>query len=117
MCQSTIQATEFVWLDYDHITYTMDCVGLFYCIFMAKNKRYQVRLDTGDVFAIRNRNISPELVELPKESIEVATKKIRKAGMTDQAHEDALMELLENLFRSSPSMDHIKFEEFAAGFL
>jgi len=83
---------------------------------MAKSKRYQVRLDTGDVFAIRNRNISPELVELPKEALEVGIKNIRKAGMTSQAQEDALVELMEKLFRSSPSMDHIKFGEFAAGF-
>jgi len=83
---------------------------------MAKNRRYQVRLDTGDVFAIRKRNISPEVVELPKEAIEVATKKIKKAGITGKAEEDALIELMDKLFRSSPSMDHIKFGEFAAGF-
>jgi len=83
---------------------------------MAKNRRYQVRLDTGDVFAIRKRNISPEIVELPSEAIEVATKKIREAGITDKAQEDALIELMDKLFRSSPSMDNNKFGEFAAGF-
>jgi len=83
---------------------------------MAQNRRYQVRLDTGDVFAIRKRNISPEAVELPKEAIEVAMEKIRNAGITDKAQEEALMELMDKLFRSSPSMDHIKFGEFAAGF-
>jgi len=83
---------------------------------MAQNRRYQVRLDTGDVFAIRKRNISPEAVELPKEAIEIATKKIKKAGLTDKAQEKALLELMDKLFRSSPSMDHIKFGEFSAGF-
>jgi len=83
---------------------------------MPKNRRYQVRLDTGDIFAIRERNISSESVNLPKEAIEIAMGKIRKAGITGKAQEDALVELMERLFRCSPVTDHNKFGEFAAGF-
>jgi len=90
--------------------------GLCGTILLVRNGRYQVRLDTGDVFAVRKRNISPEDAELPKEAIEVAIEKIKTAGIADKAQEDALIELMDRLFRSSPSMDHIKFGEFAAGF-
>jgi len=85
-------------------------------LYIASERRYQVRLDTSDLFAIRERNISPDLAELPKEAIEIAKKKVRKAGITDQAQQDALVQLMDKLFRRSPVMDHSKFGEFAAGY-
>jgi len=84
---------------------------------MVKQRRYQVRLDTGDVFAIRRRNITGEMVEVPSEAIEVAKKKIREAGIVSQEKENTLVELMGKLFRSTPNMeDHRKFGEFAAGY-
>jgi len=83
---------------------------------MAKERRYQVQLDTGDVFAIRSRNISPEVVELPIEAVEAGKKKLKEVGKESQADEASFSLLLEDLYRSSPDTDHVKIGEFAAGY-
>jgi len=87
---------------------------------MGKERRYQVRLDTGDVFAIRPRNISPEIIEVPKEALEAGTKKMMEASGSEevsQEDKEALSDLIVKLMRNTPTVEHKKLGEFAAGYL
>jgi len=82
-------------------------------MYMPAERRYQVRLDTGDVIAIKQRNVAPDLLDIAKE---VAKKKLKEAGIVSPADEATLSELLIKLSRDSNTTP-AKVGEFAAGFL
>jgi len=91
-------------------------------MYMPAERRYQVRLDTGDVIAIKQRNVAPEKVQaishdgLMDIAMEVAKKKLKEAGIVSPAEEATLSELLIKLSRDSNTTP-AKVGEFAAGFL
>jgi len=91
-------------------------------MYMPAERRYQVRLDTGDVIAIKQRNVALEKVQpnsydgLLNIAREVATKKLREAGIVSPADEATLSELIIKLSGDS-STTPAKLGEFAAGFL
>jgi len=86
-------------------------------VHMGKERRYQVRLDSGEVFAIRPRNISPEIVEAPKAAVEAGQKRLTDAGNLSQVDKEALSDLILKLMRNSPTIEYRKLGEFAAGYL
>merc|ERR1712130_264723 len=79
-------------------------------------RRYQVRLDTNDVIAIKQRNVAPEHGDAPKDSSSEAAKKKKSKGGS-KADEDALSELMTKLMQDIPEADPGKLGEFAAGYL
>jgi len=103
-----------------HITY--NGVSGSVVMFMPAERRYQVRLDTGDVIAIKQRNVALEKVQAISEdglleiATEVAKKKLREAGIVSPADEANLSELLIKLSGDSNTTP-AKLGEFAAGFL
>jgi len=91
-------------------------------IYMPKDRRYQVRLDTGDVIAIKQRNVELEKVQPSVDELsaamEVAMKKLNQAGTVAPADEASLSALLQQLVKDSPKpTDPAKLGGFAAGFL
>lgn len=91
-------------------------------LYMPAERRYQVRLDSGDVIAIKQRNVELEKVqEVSSEDLEAAKqvtlKKLREAGNVTPAEEAALSDLLLKLIGDSSKVDPVKLGEFAAGFL
>jgi len=91
-------------------------------MYMPAERRYQVRLDTGDVIAIKQRNVALEKVhDISRGSLldiarEVAKKKLKEAGIDSPADEATLTELLVKLSGNS-STTPTKLGEFAAGFI
>lgn len=88
-------------------------------LYMPAERRYQVRLDTGDVIAIKQRNV--EIFNaVPSEdmnaAMEVAMKKLREGGTVSAADEATLSDLLVKLIEESSKIDPVKLGQFAAGF-
>jgi len=83
-------------------------------LYVPSERRYQVRLDTNDVIAIKQRNVAPEHGEAPKGADEAANKKKKKGG---KAQPDQLSELMSKLMADNPNADPGKLGEFAAGYL
>merc|ERR1719397_464882 len=91
-------------------------------IYMPKDRRYQVRLDTGDIIAIKQRNVELEKVQPSVDELstamEVAMKKLNQVGTVTPADEVTLSALLHQLVKdSSTSPNPEKLGGFAAGFL
>jgi len=84
-------------------------------LYVPSERRYQVRLDTNDVIAIKQRNVAPEHGEAPKGANEESKKKKRPAGKETDA--EKLSELMSKLMADNPSADPGKLGEFAAGYL
>jgi len=88
-------------------------------LYMPNERRYQVRLDTGDVIAIKQRNVEV-FKAVPTEDLnaamEVAMKKLREGGDVSAADEATLSDLLGKLIEESSKMDPVKLGQFAAGF-
>jgi len=85
-------------------------------LYVPSERRYQVRLDTNDVIAIKQRNVAPENGDAPKDTSSDASKKKKNKGgsKTDEA---ALSELMTKLMQDNPDADPGKLGEFAAGYL
>jgi len=83
-------------------------------LYVPSERRYQVRLDTNDVIAIKQRNVAPEHGEAPKGANDEASKKKKKGEKADQ---DQLSELMSKLMQDNPDADPGKLGEFAAGYL
>jgi len=103
-----------------HIDYNGVCGSVV--IYMPKDRRYQVRLDTGDVIAIKQRNVELEKVQPSVDILsaakDVAMKKLNNVGTVTPADEAMLSALLQQLIKDSPtSTDPVKLGGFAAGFL
>merc|ERR1719350_896636 len=61
--------------------------GLGGTIVIFNEKRYQVELDNGELFAIRAENLFPWDVEVPKESIYAGLTRLAGAGFTSAEDE------------------------------
>jgi len=98
-----------------HTTYNNLCGTVL--IYVPSERRYQVRLDTNDVIAIKQRNVTSENAD-PQTAVamESGRIKLREAGGTknDEAN---LSALLLKLMRDNPNTDPKRLGEFAAGYL
>jgi len=93
--------------------------GLGGTIVIFNEKRYQVELDNGELFAIRAENLFPWAVEVPNESIQAGVSRLTSAGFASAEDEDILRDLITRLMRYDTSRvtDHVKVGQFAAGYL
>jgi len=93
--------------------------GLGGKIVIFNEKRYQVELDNGELFAIRAENLVPWDVDVPNESIEAGVSRLSSAGFAGAEDEEILRDLITRLMRydTSRSTDHVKLGQFAAGYL
>jgi len=80
-------------------------------------RRYQVRLDTNDVIAIKQRNVGP--VDRDNENEGPAKPVVNKKheGVAVKSDEVMLSELMAKLMQDNPDTDPGKLGEFAAGYL
>jgi hypothetical protein len=97
-----------------HTTYN----GLFgtVLLYVASERRYQVRLDTNDVIAIKQRNVTAAGDD-DKKPLKQSGKKKSKHGAAVKDDETMLSELMTKLMQDNPTTDPGKLGEFAAGYL
>jgi len=93
--------------------------GLGGTIVIFHEKRWQVELDNGELFAIRPENLFSWDVDVPKESVEEGLSRLKGAGFTNEEDEELLRDLITKLMRydTSRSTDHLKLGQFAAGYM
>jgi len=93
--------------------------GLGGTIVIFHEKRFQVELDNGELFAIRAENLFSWDVEVPRESVEAGVSRMKNAGYATAKDEETLEDLITRLMRydTSRSTDHVKLGQFAAGYL
>jgi len=98
-----------------HTTYNNLCGTVL--IYVPSERRYQVRLDTNDVIAIKQRNVVAENAN-PKiaAAIEVGKKKLKKNGGTKE-DEATLADLVRKLMKDNPNADPGKLADFATGYI
>jgi len=98
-----------------HTTYNNLCGTVL--LYVPSERRYQVRLDTNDVIAIKQRNVTSENADSQTAvALDAGKKKLKEAGGTkeDEANLSALML---KLMRDNPNTDPKKLGEFAAGYM
>jgi len=98
-----------------HTSYNNLCGTVL--LYVPKERRYQVRLDTNDVIAIKQRNVEPENNEAhTAEAFDAGINKLKQGGgsKTDEA---SLNELMRKLMSDNPHADPKKLGEFAAGYM
>jgi len=99
-----------------HKTYNGLCGTVL--LYVASERRYQVRLDTNDVIAIKQRNVGPiNPNALDRGSTRLEGKKKTKNADVEKSDEAMLSELMAKLMMDNPSTDPGKLGEFAAGYL
>jgi len=93
--------------------------GLGGTIVIFQDKRYQVELDNGELFAIRPENLFAWDVDVPDESVEAGLSRLKAAGFTKEEDKKILRDLITRLMRydASRSTDHLKLGQFAAGYI
>jgi len=96
-----------------HTTYNGLCGTVL--LYVASERRYQVRLDSNDVIAIKQRNVGPVEGD-DKGTAMQAEKKKPKSGAV-KSDEVMLSELMAKLMQDNPNTDPGKLGEFAAGYL
>jgi len=83
-------------------------------LYVPSERRYQVRLDTNDVIAIKQRNVGP----LDHDDQGPAKPVLKeKQGVAVKSDEVMLSELMAKLMKDNPNTDPGKLGEFAAGYL
>merc|ERR1719419_781990 len=100
-----------------HTTYNGLCGTVL--LYVPSERRYQVRLDTNDVIAIKQRNVGPvgKGEEQPiRPPIDNAVKNFKKFDNED-TDETVLSALMLKLMQDNPDTDAGKLGEFAAGYL
>jgi len=98
-----------------HTTYNNLCGTVL--LYVPSERRYQVRLDTNDVIAIKQRNVAPETGDAQTAAaLESGRKKLKKGGGT-KTDEASLSELMLKLMKDNPNADPGKLGEFAAGYI
>jgi len=99
-----------------HTTYNNLCGTVL--LYVPSERRYQVRLDTNDVIAIKQRNVAPENTGDPQTAaaLESGRKKLKKGGGT-KTDEASLSDLMLKLMKDNPQADPGKLGEFAAGYI
>jgi len=99
-----------------HKTYNGLCGTVL--LYVASERRYQVRLDTNDVIAIKQRNVGPVNPDDDKGTGKPAgRKKPKSSGAAEKSDEVLLSELMTKLMMDNPNTDPGKLGEFAAGYL
>jgi len=100
-----------------HTTYNGLCGTVL--LYVPSERRYQVRLDTNDVIAIKQRNVGPIKKGDDKSmglSIYSSARTLKKFG-NEEAYERVLSALMLKLMHDNPDTDAGKLGEFAAGYL
>jgi len=98
-----------------HTSYNNMCGMVL--LYVPEERRYQVKLDTNDVIAIKQRNVAPENDDTQTAlAFECARNKLRKGGGSKQ-DEASLNDLMLKLLSDNPNTDPKKMGEFAAGYL
>jgi len=98
-----------------HTTYNGLCGTVL--LYVASERRYQVRLDTNDVIAIKQRNVGPTNSDDKGAALQMEKKKPKNTG-TGKANDDSdLSSLMAKLMQDNPNTDPGKLGEFAAGYL
>jgi len=82
-------------------------------LYVPTERRYQVRLDTNDVIAIKQRNVGPVQ---KGDDPEAGKRNIRKIK-EDESDDAKLSALMLKLMQDNPDTDAGKLGEFAAGYL
>jgi len=98
-----------------HTTYNNLCGTVL--LYVPSERRYQVRLDTNDVIAIKQRNVAPENSDShTAAALESGRKSLKKGGGT-KTDEASLSDLMLKLMKDNPRADPGKLGEFAAGYI
>jgi len=88
-------------------------------MYVPSERRYQVRLDTNDVIAIKQRNVAAPLKDF--QSVEAANELGKNKPKDDEKvkkSDDAILsDLMIKLMQDNPDTDPAKLGEFAAGYL
>jgi len=89
-------------------------------LYVASERRYQVRLDTNDVIAIKQRNVGP--VDVDKNAVKAPVVpdegNIQKnSNVAEKDVDNRLSTLMAKLMKDNPNTDPGKLGEFAAGYL
>jgi len=98
-----------------HTTYNGLCGSVL--LYVPSERRYQVRLDTNDVIAIKQRNVGPVGDDDKGPAMPVGKKKPKNSGNVEKDEETKLSELMTKLMQDNPNTDPGKLGEFAAGYL
>jgi len=98
-----------------HTTYNGLCGTVL--LYVASERRYQVRLDTNDVIAIKQRNVGPASDDDKGAAASQGKKKSKSSGNVEKDDETILSELMTKLMQDNPNTDPGKLGEFAAGYL
>jgi len=86
-------------------------------LYVASERRYQVRLDTNDVIAIKQRNVGPVGDDDQGPTMPMAKTKPKISEAVEKDDETKLSELMTKLMHDNPTTDAGKLGEFAAGYL
>jgi len=87
-------------------------------LYVPSERRYQVRLDTNDVIAIKQRNVGPLIEDADEESaMAPESKKPSSSGAAEKRDDVTLSQLMGKLMKDNPDTDPGKLGEFAAGYL
>jgi len=98
-----------------HTSYNNLCGTVL--LYVPRERRYQVRLDTNDVIAIKQRNVAPENDEAQTAvAFECGRNKLKKGGGSKN-DEATLNDLMRKLMSDNPNADPKKLGEFAAGYM
>jgi len=94
--------------------------GLFgtVLLYVPSERRYQVRLDTDDVIAIKQRNVCTPSTLNKDSAMNAGPGNLGRAGAGASEKSDVLLsELMAKLMQDNPNTDPGKLGEFAAGYL
>jgi len=98
-----------------HTSYNNICGTVL--LYVRRERRYQVRLDTNDVIAIKQRNVVPENDEAQAAvALESGINKPKKDGGSKN-DETSLNDLMRKLMSDNPNADPKKLGEIAAGYM
>jgi len=96
-------------------------------LYVPSERRYQVRLDTKDVIAIKQRNVCPENEQAPggggpgwnPKNVKMSSGSKPKSSKktNDDIDEQSLSQLMAKMLAENPDTDPAKLGEFAAGYL
>jgi len=98
-----------------HTSYNGLCGSVL--LYVPSERRYQVRLDTNDVIAIKQRNVGPVGDDDKGPAMPFGKKKPKNSGAVEKDEETKLSELMTKLMQDNPNTDPGKLGEFAAGYL
>jgi len=95
-----------------HLSYNGLCGTVL--LYVPTERRYQIRLDTNDVIAIKQKNV--RALKKRNEGVDSGKRKLK--DMNEQMTDDAMLPaLMVKLMQDNPDTDAGKLGEFAAGYL